>query len=51
MKYLLLGKPNVGKSSIYNILCGSNTNIIHKIAGTTRDWHKELIKGTSSSFL
>ena len=41
MKFLLVGKPNVGKSSIYNILCGSNLNIIHKDSGTTRDWHEE----------
>ena len=48
MNYILVGKPNVGKSSIYNILIGSNTNIIHSVSGTTRDWHKELIKKTTS---
>ena len=48
MNYILLGKPNVGKSSIFNILTGSNINIIHSVSGTTRDWHKELIKNTSS---
>ena len=37
MNYLLVGKPNVGKSSIYNILGESNKNIIHKEIGTTRD--------------
>ena len=40
MNYLLIGRPNVGKSSIYNILIGQNINIIHKNSGTTRDWHK-----------
>ena len=40
MNYLLIGRPNVGKSSIYNILIGKNINIIHKDSGTTRDWHK-----------
>ena len=49
MNYLLIGKPNVGKSSIYNILIGYNENIIHSDSGTTRDWHRELIKETSSS--
>ena len=39
MNLLLVGKPNVGKSSIYNVLTGENSNIIHKIEGTTRDWH------------
>jgi len=48
MNYLLIGKPNVGKSSIFNILTGLNTNIIHSDAGTTRDWHYDKIKGTSS---
>ena len=48
MNYLLIGRPNVGKSSIYNILTGSNLNIIHHEAGTTRDWHQEYIKDTTS---
>jgi len=48
MNYLLIGKPNVGKSSIYNILTGNDSNIVHPKAGTTRDWHQEIIKGTSS---
>ena len=47
MNYLLIGKPNVGKSSIYNILVGTQSNIIHSKAGTTRDWHKNIIKGTT----
>lgn len=33
----LVGKPNVGKSSIVNVLCGSNRSIVTPIAGTTRD--------------
>ena len=48
MNYLLIGQPNVGKTSIYNILTGSNINIVHSEAGTTRDWHKELIIDSSS---
>ena len=48
MNYLLIGKPNVGKSSIYNILTASNLNIVHSESGTTRDWHKEIIKDTNS---
>ena len=48
MNYLLIGKPNVGKSSIFNILTGSNYNIVHAESGTTRDWHHQLIKNTSS---
>ena len=48
MNYLLIGKPNVGKSSIFNILTSSNRIIVHAESGTTRDWHMELIKGSSS---
>ena len=48
MKFFLIGQPNVGKSSIYNILTGSNNNIVHKEEGTTRDWHSDFIKGSNS---
>ena len=48
MNFLLIGQPNVGKTSIYNILTGSYINIVHSEAGTTRDWHKELIIDSSS---
>jgi len=44
MNFLLIGRSNVGKSSIYNILTGFDSNIIHKDSGTTRDWHQDIIK-------
>ena len=47
MNYLLIGKPNVGKTSIYNILIGFDSNITHPKVGTTRDWHFEKIKDSS----
>ena len=43
MKLLLIGRPNVGKSSIYNILINKKNNIIHRDEGTTRDWHQGVI--------
>jgi len=33
----LVGKPNVGKSSIMNALTGKNTSLVSNISGTTRD--------------
>ncbi len=36
-KVAIVGKPNVGKSSIINKLCGENRVIVSDIAGTTRD--------------
>ena len=36
-KVAIIGKPNVGKSSLVNRLCGKNRVIVSDIAGTTRD--------------
>jgi GTP-binding protein len=36
-KYAIVGRPNVGKSSIINSLIGSQRNIVTPVAGTTRD--------------
>ncbi len=37
VKTVIVGKPNVGKSSLYNALCGQELAIVTDIAGTTRD--------------
>ncbi len=37
IKTAIIGKPNAGKSSVYNMLLGEDLAIVTDIAGTTRD--------------
>ena len=37
IKVALIGRPNVGKSSIFNTLVGGERSIVSDVAGTTRD--------------
>jgi len=40
---VIIGKPNVGKSSLLNYLCGKDSAIVTHIPGTTRDVLREYI--------
>ena len=48
MNILILGMPNVGKTSLYNLITHKNNNIIHNTIGTTRDWHVSPLSSNSN---
>ncbi|MQN00563.1 MAG: ribosome biogenesis GTPase Der [Lachnospiraceae bacterium] len=47
----IIGKPNVGKSSLVNRLTGQNRAIVSDIAGTTRDTLDSLVKYNGEQYI
>ena len=50
IKVAVIGKPNVGKSSLVNKVAGENRCIVSDIAGTTRDAVDTTIENTLGTF-
>ncbi|MBK8969337.1 MAG: ribosome biogenesis GTPase Der [Saprospiraceae bacterium] len=50
-KFAIVGRPNVGKSSLLNALLGEERNIVTPIAGTTRDPIHSTYKKFDKEFL
>jgi GTP-binding protein len=46
----IVGRPNVGKSTLFNRMCGSRRAIVDSVAGSTRDRNKASVEWAGKTF-
>ncbi len=51
IRVAVIGKPNVGKSSLVNALCGEERMLVSDIAGTTRDAADTVVENDKGKFI
>jgi len=51
IRVAILGRPNVGKSSLYNALIGDERTIVSEVPGTTRDSIDTVLEHDSRTFV
>ena len=51
LKFSIIGRPNVGKSSLVNALLGEDRAIVSNVAGTTRDSTDSVFKYNGEEFV
>ena len=47
----IIGRPNVGKSTLFNRIVGNRKAIVHHLPGTTRDRNESLVKWKDREFM
>lgn len=51
IRVAIIGKPNVGKSSLVNAMCGEERMLVSNIAGTTRDATDTAVENSHGKFM